>query len=89
MIEQQQRGGLCYVGSNRHVKAQNKYLSDYDPNAESNHIMYLDANNLYGWATSQSLPYRNLQIEKSFENVIRLLAFELGLISKTEALFHS
>ena len=29
----------------------------YDEYEESNFIMYLDANNLYGWAMSQYLPY--------------------------------
>ena len=29
----------------------------YDEYKESNFIIYLDANNLYGWAMSQYLPY--------------------------------
>ena len=29
----------------------------YDSSKESKFIMYLDANNLYGWAMSQYLPY--------------------------------
>ena len=29
----------------------------YDEYEESNFIIYLDANNLYGWAMSQYLPY--------------------------------
>ena len=31
-------------------------MTDYDPNKSSTYIQYLDANNLYGWAMSQSLP---------------------------------
>ena len=30
MIEKMKRGGLCFVGSERHVKANNHYLEDYD-----------------------------------------------------------
>jgi hypothetical protein len=33
-----------------HVKANNKYLSDYDKSKPSNYLMYWDANNLYGKA---------------------------------------
>ena len=32
-------------------------LPGYDPSEEHNHIMYYDANNLYGWTMSQPLPY--------------------------------
>ena len=31
-------------------------MKDYNPDEESTYIQYLDANNLYGWAMSQSLP---------------------------------
>jgi hypothetical protein len=53
IMERQKKGGLTFVGSKRHVKANNKYMQNYDSNKESNYIMYLDANNLYGWAMSQ------------------------------------
>ena len=42
------KGGVSYI-SNRYSKANNKYLKSYDPKQESKHI-YLDANNLYGYA---------------------------------------
>ena len=61
MIEKMKRGGLCFVGSKRHVKANNKYLEDYDPEQESNYLMYWDANALYAWAMSEYLPYENLK----------------------------
>ena len=48
--------GISYV-SNRYSKANNlKYLKSYDPKQESKHIIYLDANNLYGYAKSQLFP---------------------------------
>ena len=40
-----------------HSKAYNKYMKCYDEYKESKFIMYLDANNLYGWTMSQCLPY--------------------------------
>ena len=40
------------IFSNRYNKSSNKYLKFYDPKQESKHIIYLDANNLYGYAMS-------------------------------------
>ena len=56
-FERAKRGGISSVGHQRYFKANNKYLPDYDPQQPSSYIMYLDANNLYGWAMSQPLPY--------------------------------
>ena len=49
------RGGVCYI-SNRYSKANNKYLKFYDPKRKSKDIIYLDANNLYGYVMSKFLP---------------------------------
>ena len=49
------RGGVSYI-SNRYSKANNEDLESYDPKQESKHIIYLDANNLYGYAMSKFLP---------------------------------
>ena len=54
-IEQGMRGGVSYIAK-RHSKANNKYMKDYDETKKSKSIIYLDANNLYGWAMSQYLP---------------------------------
>ena len=56
MIESGMRGGICMI-SKRHAKANNPALGPlYDPEQPNSYIIYLDANNLYGWAMSQFLP---------------------------------
>ena len=47
-FEKGTRAGAAYI-SNRYSKAGNKYLKFYDPKQESKHIMFSDANNLYGY----------------------------------------
>ena len=55
MIEKGIRGEICH-SVYRHAKANNKYIKIYDKNNESSHIIYMDANNLYGYAMSRKLP---------------------------------
>jgi len=59
-IEKGLRGGISYI-ARRYGKANNKYMRDYNPGEENSYLMYLDANNLYGWAMSQPLPYRDFK----------------------------
>ena len=54
-IEKGLCGGISYI-ANRYGQANNKYMKNYDNCKVSKSIMYLDANNLYGWAMSQYLP---------------------------------
>ena len=53
-FEKGKRGGISFV-SNRYSKTNKKYLKSYGPKRESKHIIYLDANNLYGHAMSNFL----------------------------------
>ena len=52
----------------RHAKANNKYIKGYNKNKESSYLQYWDANNLYRWAMSQSLPVNNSEwIKDTFQ----------------------
>ena len=53
-FEKDTRSGVFCI-SNRYSKANNKWLKSYDPKQESKHIIYLDVNNLYGYAMSKFL----------------------------------
>ena len=60
MIERGLRGGMCQV-SHKNIKANNKYMTNYDKDVMSRYLMYLDANNLYGKAMSEKLPVCNFE----------------------------
>lgn len=56
MLEKGKRGGVSFIG-HRHAKANNRYMGDsFDASKPESYMMYLDANNLYGWAMCQHLP---------------------------------
>ena len=55
MWESAIRGGLSQI-SKRYAKANNKYMKDYDETKDDEYIVYLDANNLYGYGMSSYLP---------------------------------
>ena len=52
---------LATLQNDMEIKANNKYMKEYSENPPSKYIMYLDANNLYGWAVSQYLPTGNFR----------------------------
>ena len=65
------RGGQSVI-FNKYVKANNKYMGDYNKEEKSTYISYLDANNLYGWSMAKKLPYAGfkwLQEELSLDFV--------------------
>ena len=49
------RGGISYI-TNRFGETNNKYMKKYNKEKPRKYIMYLDANNLYGYAMSQYIP---------------------------------
>ena len=88
-IEKGMRGGISYI-ANRYGKGNNKYIKSYDKTKPSKYIMYLDANNLYGWAMSQYLPtgsfrwmtdkqINNIDLAKYNENSEKGLILEVDL----------
>ena len=56
LIENGIRGGISYIAK-RCAKANNKYMKYYDTKKPLKYILYLDMNNLYGWAVGNYLPY--------------------------------
>ena len=67
VVENCIRGGISMI-STRHAQANNpSFPATYDANLPRQDLIYLDANNLYGWAMSQALPtlrFRFLQQEE-------------------------
>ena len=64
MVEKWIRGGICQA-IHKHAKANNNYMSNYNKDIISSYLMYLDANNLYGWAQSQKLPVNGFKWVKN------------------------
>ena len=62
MIQAGIRGGMRQ-SVHRYAKASNKYMKNYDKSIESSYLMYLDANNFYGWAMSKKLAVNGFKWE--------------------------
>ena len=60
MVEKGVRGGICYA-IHKYAEANNKYMKNYNKNKDLSYLMYLDANNLYGWTMSQKLPVDSIK----------------------------
>ncbi|XP_065180407.1 uncharacterized protein LOC135810966 [Sycon ciliatum] len=54
-VEAGLRGGIS-MASQRYGKANNPTMDQYNPAEPTSYLLYLDANNLYGWAMCQSMP---------------------------------
>ena len=60
MVEKGIRGGICHA-IQRYAKANIKYMKNYDKNIISSYLVYLDLNNLHGWAMSLKLPVNGFE----------------------------
>ena len=74
MFEHRIRGGITQA-VHRYAATNNKYMGELcDPKEEISYLQYLDANNLYGWAMSQSLPTGGFRWVSVKPNEVRELA---------------
>ena len=68
MVENGIRGGICHAIL-RHSKANNKCMKDYNKGEEESFLQYNDANNLYGFAMSESLPVDGFKWMKDLSKI--------------------
>ena len=76
-IEKGMRGGIS-TEMQRYAKANNPYLHDCDPDKETSYILYLGANNLYGWAMSQPLPVGNFRWMRTMPTEKQIMSWQVN-----------
>ena len=64
MVGKRTRGGICQA-MHRYDKANNRYMKNCDKDIILSYLVYLDSNNLYGWAMSQTLPVNGFKWVKN------------------------
>jgi alkyl hydroperoxide reductase subunit AhpC len=74
-VEDGIRGGISQI-STRHAVANNKYMSNYEKSKEDSYIVYLDANNLYGYGMSTYLPTGNFKWNDEIWNKEKIMNLE-------------
>lgn len=85
------RGGLCQV-SKRYAHANNPCIEGFNPSEPETYILYLDANNLYGKAMMEFLPYKHFQWmsddELRIESILSISAdSEIGCIVEVDFIY--
>ncbi|GFQ88987.1 uncharacterized protein TNCT_312881 [Trichonephila clavata] len=77
LLESQMRGGMCFLAQ-RYARANNPYLSCYNPSEPSSYIVNLDVNNLYGFCMCEHLPVGDFRWLSSEE----IAVFDVSNISR-------
>ena len=75
MLEKGKRGGVCQVSS-KYAVANNTYMNNYHANKISSYLIYLDADDLYGLATSMKLPYANFEWSDDIKSVDDITSYK-------------
>ena len=60
LFEKRTRAGISQA-IQRYASANNKYKPNYNSKVLSTYLMYVDANNLYGWTMAKKLPINNFK----------------------------
>ena len=81
-VEKGLRGGISYIAK-RYVKANNKYMNNYDPKKQSTFISYLGMNNLCDRAMSDNLPYSGFKCLKNVDESDVMSISECNPIEKS------
>ena len=79
--EKHMRGGTTFLNE-QYATANNKHIPGFSEDKPSNYLVYLDANNLYGYAMSKILPTGNFKWVHD-DNLSDLPNIHVGTSSKT------
>ena len=74
-VESGIRGGISQI-SKRYAKANNKYMKKYNKDIDDSYIVYLDANNLYGNAMCEYLPYKNFKWNNDVWTIEKIMSLD-------------
>ena len=65
------RDRICRYAK-KYIKANNKYIKNYDKNKESSYLKYWDVNNLYGSSMSQKFPIIEFEWVKDISQLMKI-----------------
>ena len=71
MVEKGIRGRICHA-IYRYIKADNKYMKEFDKIKNVLYLKYWDVSNLYGWTMLQKLLVNNIQWIKDASQFMKI-----------------